>query len=90
MKNEEKSEELLTEMVKGQDRLIGEVTEMKDQLSGVKYEISLMKTEVKEEIIKLNLITSENSRSILRLADEIHLVAEHEKRISKLESVVFK
>ncbi|MBX2893815.1 MAG: hypothetical protein KF763_00120 [Cyclobacteriaceae bacterium] len=79
MKNEDKIVELLAEMVKGQDKLIEEV-------SGMKTEISLMKT----EIFKQGLQTSENSRAILKLADEIRLVAEHEKRIAKLEVTVFK
>ncbi|GIL21553.1 MAG: hypothetical protein BroJett042_00660 [Bacteroidota bacterium] len=79
MKNEDKIVELLAEMVKGQDKLIGEVSEMK-------AEISLMKT----EIFKQGLQTSENSRAILKLAEEIRLVAEHEKRIAKLEVTVFK
>ncbi len=72
MKNEDKIVELLAEMVKGQDRLAGEVSQMKS------------------EIIKQGLQTAENSRAILKLADEIRLVAEHEKRISKLELAVFK
>ncbi|HCZ36468.1 MAG TPA: hypothetical protein DHV26_11140 [Cytophagales bacterium] len=79
MKNEDKIVELLAEMVKGQDKLIEEV-------SGMKTEISLMKT----EIFKQGLQTSENSRAILKLAEEIRLVAEHEKRIAKLEVTVFK
>ncbi|HMR56455.1 MAG TPA: hypothetical protein PLM56_06605 [Cyclobacteriaceae bacterium] len=72
MKNEDKIVELLAEMVKGQDKLIEEVSEMKT------------------EIFKQGLQTSENSRAILKLADEIRLVAEHEKRIAKLEVTVFK
>lgn len=72
MKNEDRIVELLAEMVKGQDKLIGEVAEMKT------------------EIFKQGLQTAENSRAILKLADEIRLVAEHEKRIAKLEITVFK
>lgn len=79
MKNEDKIVELLAEMVKGQDHLIGEVSGMKKQIS-----------KLNSEVVKLNLSTSENSRAILKLADEIRLVAEHEKRISKLESIIFK
>lgn len=86
MKNEDKIVELLAEMVKGQDRLVGEVTAMKTEISSMKFEVSYMK----EEIIKQGLQTAENSRAILKLADEIRLVAEHEKRISKLELAVFK
>jgi len=59
---------------------------MKKEISSVKKEILNMKGEV----VKLNLNTSENSRAVLKLADEIRLVAEHEKRIAKLESIVLK
>ncbi len=86
MKNEDRIVELLAEMVKGQDRLTDEVSDLKKEVSGVKTEI----TKMKGEIVKLNLNTSENSRAILKLADEIRLVAEHEKRIAKLESIVLK
>ena len=100
MKNEDKIVELLAEMVKGQDRLIGEVSSMKSEISKMNTEISEMKSEISEmnteisqmniEIRKQGLQTAENSRAILKLADEIRLVAEHEKRISKLELTVFK
>ena len=79
MKNEKKIIELMGEIVKGQDHLIGEV-------SGIKKQIS----KLNNEAVKLNLSTSENSRAILKLSDEIRLVGEHEKRISKLESIIFK
>lgn len=72
MKNESRIVELLSEVVKGQDRLTGEVSKMN------------------RELTKQGLQAAENSRSILRLADEIKLVVEHEKRISKLELAVFK
>ena len=72
MRNESRIIELLAEMVKGQDRLTAEVSELKN------------------ESIKHNLQIAENSRAVLKLADEIRLVAEHEKRISKLELAVFK
>lgn len=72
MKNEDKTVELLTEMVKGQDKLVDEVSQMK------------------VELVKQGMQTAENSRAILKLADELRLIAEHEKRISKLELTVFK
>ncbi len=72
MKNDDKIVELLTEMVKGQDKLVDEVSQMK------------------VELIKQGMQTAENSRAILKLAYELRLIAEHEKRISKLELTVFK
>ena len=70
MKNEDKIVELLTEMLKSQDKLVKEVSEMK------------------MEIIKQGLQTAENSRAVIRLADEIKFVAEHEKRISKFQNCI--
>ena len=66
MKNEEKTVELLAEMIKGQGRL-------KDEVSAMKL-----------EIIKQGLQTAESSRAILKLADEIRLVAEHKKKSQNL------
>ncbi|HYF67709.1 MAG TPA: hypothetical protein VD884_06220 [Ohtaekwangia sp.] len=86
MKNENRIVELLAEMVKGQDKLIGEVSSLKTEVSSMKTDIS----SIKIEITKQGLQTAENSRAILKLAEEIRLVAQHEKRISKLELAVFK
>jgi cytochrome c556 len=86
MKNEGRIVELLAEMVKGQDKLIEEVSQVKTEVSQMKTEVSQMKT----EIFKHGIQTAENSRAIFKLADEIRLVAEHEKRIAKLEVTVFK
>lgn len=72
--------------MKNDDRIVELLSDMvkgQDQLTD---EVSKMKG----EIIELNLNTSENSRAILKLADEIRLVAEHERRIVKLESIVLK
>lgn len=93
MKNEDRKVELLAEMVKGQDRLTGEVSEMKNQTLKLNLGVDSLNSRVDKlnsEVVKLNLSTSENSRAIMKIADEIRLVAEHEKRISKLESTVFK
>lgn len=79
MKNEERIIELLAEMVKGQDRLVDNVEHLVNEV-----------TQMKTEIQKQGLQTAENSRAILKLAEEIRLVAEHEKRIAKLELAVFK
>jgi hypothetical protein len=63
--------------------LLAEVVKGQDRLTaGV--------SELKNESIKHNLQIAENSRAVLKLTDEIRLVAEHEKRISKLELAVFK
>lgn len=45
---------------------------------------------VKSEMIKLNLQTSENTRAVLKLADKIDTIGNLENRVSKLEKAVFK
>lgn len=45
---------------------------------------------VKDEVIKLNLQTSENTRAILKLADRVEKIADLEARVSKLEKTVYK
>ena len=45
---------------------------------------------VKNEVIKLNLQTSENTRAILKLADRVEKIADLELRVSKLEKTVYK
>ena len=57
--------------------LLAEMTKGQDRL---KDEVSAMKL----EIIKQGLQTAENSRAILKLADEIRLVAEHKKQSQNL------
>ena len=85
MENENKIIELLTETVKGVDRLNGKVAGIEGEVTGMRQEMIKMI----QEMIKQNLQLGENSRAILKLADEIRLVAEHEKRISLPMSMIF-
>jgi septal ring factor EnvC (AmiA/AmiB activator) len=94
MKNEEKIVELLSEMLHKFDVLTEEVSSVKNEVSSVKNEVSSVKNEVKnlnnrlgkveEEIVKLNLATSQNSLSLMRLVEY------NDERFSRLEKVVFK
>jgi hypothetical protein len=72
--------------MKNESRIIELLAEM---VKG-QYRLTAEVSELKNESIKHNLQIAENSRAVLKLADEIRLVAEHEKRISKLELAVFK
>lgn len=72
--------------MKNEEKIVELLAEMVKGQDRLKDEVSAMKL----EIIKQGLQTAENSRVILKLAEEIRLVAEHEKRISKLELTVFK
>jgi len=90
MKNEQRIVELLAEMLHKFDVLaerVDRVTDRVDKLT-LTVEQRLMKVEtsldkVQGEIVKLNLISSENSRALLKLADT-------NDRIVRLEKAVFK
>ena len=45
---------------------------------------------VKNEIVKLNLHTAENTRATIKIADKIDTIADLENRVSKIEKIVFK
>jgi hypothetical protein len=72
--------------MKNEEKIIELLTEMVQGQDRLVDEVSQMKTEIQKQ----GLQAAENSRAILKLADEIRLVAEHEKRIAKLELAVFK
>lgn len=72
--------------MKYESRIIELLAEMVTGQDRLTAEVS----ELKNESIKHNLQIAENSRAVLKLAEEIRLVAEHEKRICKLELAVFK
>ena len=71
--------ELMAEMLIKQDAMV-------DELRNVKTEVS----KVNSEIRNLNLLSSENTRAIVKLADKIDQFVELEGRVKKLESAVFK
>jgi hypothetical protein len=72
MKNEQKIVELLSEMLQKFDILNEEVKGMNKRMG-----------KVEREIVKLNVIGSENSRALIKLAD-------NNDRIVRLEKAVFK
>jgi hypothetical protein len=45
---------------------------------------------LKEEVVKLNLQSGENTRAILKIADRVEKIADLEARVSKLEKTVYK
>ena len=79
MKNENRIVELLAEMVHKQDEMVKNQSNTNERLE-----------RLETQMIKLNVQTSENTRAVIKLADKIEDFGEHEKRIQKLEKVVFK
>ena len=86
MKNEEKTVELLTEMLVRHDGMIEGLKDVKNEVSGVKNEVNSLRSEV----IKLNLQTSENTRAIFKLAESVEHIADLHNRVAKLEKTVYK
>lgn len=79
MENEGKIVESLSEMLHKFDVLTGEVINLKSEMVGVNHRLG----KVEDEIVKLNLISADNSRSLMKLAD-------NNDRITRLEKEVFK
>ena len=76
MKNEDKIVELLSEMLHKFDVL-------NDKVENLNKTFNKRLGGVEKEIVKLNLISSQNSRSLLKLGD-------NNDRIKRLEKAVFK
>lgn len=83
--------------VEGQLGKLDNLEEKLERLDGrlgtiqLKVELSNQRLgNLENQFQKLNLQTAENTRSIIRLRDELQRVLEHEKRISKLEVTAYK
>jgi hypothetical protein len=90
MKEESRIVELLSEMLFKFDVLTEHVdvgfNNLGQRVGGLEQQMSKVEQQmgkVESEIVKLNLLTSEHSRSLMKLADN------HE-RITRLEKAVFK
>ena len=79
MENEDRIIELLSEMVYKQDLMIDEFKTMNTEIKTLQKEQQLTNVSIKE------LRTS-----MMRLADEILVVHDHEKRIGTLEKKILK
>ena len=83
MKNEQRIVELLAEMLQKFDLLNERVDKLTLTVDSRLSKVEKGLGKVESEIVKLNLISSENSRGLLKLAD-------NNDRISRLEKAVFK
>lgn len=93
MENEGRILEVLSESSKRQDQMLVEMKETNERLGQTNdrlYKVEIEMSKVQEELVKLNLQTNENTRAIIKLADRLEQVVDHEKRIAKLESIVIK
>ena len=79
MKSEAKIVELLSEMLHKFDVLNDKVENLNTEMKTVNKRLG----SVEKEIVKLNLISAQNSRALLKLGD-------NNDRIKRLEKAVFK
>ncbi len=79
MKSEDKIVELLSEMLHKFDVLNDKVENLNTEMKTVNKRLG----SVEKEIVKLNLISAQNSRALLKLGD-------NNDRIKRLEKAVFK
>ena len=86
MENEKRLVELMADMLIKQDEMIDELKGANKRLEHLDTQI----VDVKSELIKLNLQTSQNTRAILKLANEVENIADLNERVTKLEKVVYK
>lgn len=86
MENEGRIAELLAEALLRLDKLVVSHDKTNDQLDETNNRLA----KVERELNKLNVQTVENTRAIFKLADKIDNIAELDKRVKKLEKVVYK
>jgi predicted nuclease with TOPRIM domain len=86
MENQSRILELVAEALKRLDQMVGEQKETNQRLEGTNQRLE----RVESEISRLTLQTAENSGAIMKLADKLEVVFQHEKRILVLEGIILK
>jgi ubiquinone biosynthesis protein UbiJ len=93
MENEKRIVELLAESLYKFDQMIDEHKAMVSGLNGMvieQKETNNRLGKLEAEVIKLNLQTTENTRAIVKLANEVENIAHLHERVTKLEKAVYK
>lgn len=83
MENESRIVELLSEMLHKFDVLTERVDNLTSRVDNLNVTVVQRLEKVEGEIVKLNLISSDNARALLKLGD-------NNDRIARLEKAVFK
>lgn len=86
MAKDDRLVESLAEMLIKQDPMVSEFRDIKGDIRNIKGDIG----NIKEDINKLNLLSAENTRAVIKLADKMEGFANLDPRVRKLESAVFK
>ncbi len=100
MENEQRIVELLAETLIKFDQMIDEQKQTNKRLENVERTLSEMETslvsvdnrleKVESGVVKLNLQSTENTRAIIKLANEVENIAHLHERVTKLEKAVYK
>ena len=83
MEKESRIVELLSEMLHKFDVLTGRVDNLTSRVDNLNGTVDQRLGKVENKIIKLNIISAENSRALMKLGD-------NNDRINRLEKAVFK
>jgi hypothetical protein len=87
------NQSLLSDALRKYDQMLEKHDVTNQRLANIENRLENIENRVgnvESEMFKLNLQTVENTRAIFKLADRVEVVFEHEKRIIKLESTVYK
>jgi len=66
--------------------------ELREEMKGIREEMKGMRKDINalhDEQHKTNILLAEHSRSIIKLAEKINIVTNHETRIIRLEDATF-
>ena len=77
--------------MKDNDKLINTLIDLGVGMKELRYEMKGMRKDMNalhKEQHKTNILLAEHSRSIIKLAEKINIVADHEKRIVQLEDAI--
>jgi uncharacterized coiled-coil protein SlyX len=92
MNSDERIIELLSDILVEQKGMRADIYEMKNDISQLKEQQMITNNrleKLEEQQAKTNLAIGELRLSVIKLADRLEIVADHEKRIDKLEHTVY-
>jgi len=92
MNSDERIIELLSDILVEQKGMRSDISEMKNDISQLKEQQIITNNrleKLEEQQAKTNLAIGELRLSVMKLAERLEIVADHEKRIDRLEHTVY-
>ena len=90
MKDENRLIEIVAEMPIKLDEMVAQQIQTNKELVQLRGEFQTEIGSVKNEMSKLNLLSAENNRAIMKLANQMEQFLNLHPRVEKLEKAVFK